>query len=72
MIVHLPVLQVVLPLLCAPLCVLFRTPRVAALIYFIAAASAFACAVGLNIQTLDGIVLHYPVSYTHLTLPTKA
>ena len=59
MIFHLPVLQVVLPLLCAPLCVLFRTPRVAALIYFIAAASAFACAVGLNIQTLDGIVLHY-------------
>ena len=56
---HLPALQVVLPLLAAPLCVLLRSPRGAWAVFAAAAAVSLACAALLLRQvTLAGAV-HY-------------
>ena len=56
---HLPVLQVVLPLLAAPLCAVFRRGFVAWLITLIASWAAFAAAIGLVIQVIDQGVISY-------------
>lgn len=45
---HLPVLQVLIPLLGAPLCSLFRQRRLAWLLFSSAAAGALTCAVLLT------------------------
>ncbi|XRQ09856.1 monovalent cation/H+ antiporter subunit D family protein [Actinomadura welshii] len=56
---HLPALQVVIPLLCAPLCVLFRNRTAAWLLFLTAAAAALACASMLTWQVADGEVIRY-------------
>ncbi|MFI0350143.1 monovalent cation/H+ antiporter subunit D family protein [Actinomadura sp. 9N407] len=56
---HLPALQVVIPLLCAPLCVLFRSRTAAWLLFLVAAASALACASVMAWQVAGGEVLRY-------------
>lgn len=47
MIGQLPALQVAVPLICAPLCILVRSPRAAWLLYLGAAAGALGCAASL-------------------------
>ena len=56
---HLPALQVVLPLLAAPLCVLFRRGIIAWLITLLASWAAFAAAIGLLLRVLDEGVISY-------------
>ena len=56
---HLPVLQVVVPLLAAPLCAVFRRGFVAWLITLIASWAAFAAAIGLVLQVIDQGVISY-------------
>ena len=91
---HLPALQVVIPLIAAPLCLLAGRASLAWTIAFLASACATAAAAILAYQTLHHGPISYhmggwappwgieyavdsanafiPVSYTHLTLPTKA
>jgi multicomponent Na+:H+ antiporter subunit D len=59
MIEHLPALQVVIPLLAAPLCVLVRQPRAAWTVFAVASAASLLIAAQLLAQTLDGSVLRY-------------
>lgn len=59
MIDHLPALQVVIPLLAAPLCVLVRHPRAAWCIFALASLASLLIAAQLLAQTLDGSVLRY-------------
>ena len=56
---HLPVLQVVVPLACAPLCVLLRSRTVAWLLFLLAALSSLTCAVLLAVRVADGESLRY-------------
>lgn len=56
---HLPILQVVVPLLAAPLCVLVRRPGAAWAIYAGAAAAALTCALLLSAQVWSGGVVRY-------------
>jgi multicomponent Na+:H+ antiporter subunit D len=56
---HLPVLQVVLPLACAPLCALLRSRTVAWLLFLLAAVGSLACAVLLAVQVSDGGPVRY-------------
>ncbi len=56
---HLPVLQVVVPLLCAPLCVLFRNGPVSWAWTLIVTGACFLTSLALLTQTLDGAVLVY-------------
>jgi multicomponent Na+:H+ antiporter subunit D len=56
---HLPALQVVLPLLAAPLCVLLRRPAAAWALALVVSWAAFAIAVALLLQVLDGGVISY-------------
>ncbi|QFG24603.1 monovalent cation/H+ antiporter subunit D family protein [Actinomadura sp. WMMB 499] len=56
---HLPALQVVFPLLCAPLCVLLRSRTVAWLLFLAAAAVSLVCASVMAGQVADGDVLRY-------------
>jgi multicomponent Na+:H+ antiporter subunit D len=56
---HLPALQVVLPLLAAPLCAIFRRGFLAWLITLIASWAAFAAAIGLLLRVLDEGVVSY-------------
>ncbi|MQA03942.1 MAG: monovalent cation/H+ antiporter subunit D family protein [Streptosporangiales bacterium] len=56
---HLPALQVLLPLLCAPMCVLVRHRLVAWLFFLLATVSALACAVLLAVRVSGGRELHY-------------
>jgi multicomponent Na+:H+ antiporter subunit D len=58
---HLPVLQVLLPLLCAPFCVLLRSRTVAWLLFLFAALGSFACAVVLAVRVAGGEILRYEV-----------
>ncbi len=59
MIQHLPVLQVLIPLLAAPLCVLLRRPLAAWACFSLASAAAFACAIAL----LHTVSTQGPLSY---------
>jgi multicomponent Na+:H+ antiporter subunit D len=56
---QLPILQVLVPLLCAPLCALLRQRRVAWMLFLAAAAGAFACALLLTWQVSRGEVPRY-------------
>ncbi|MHA6623124.1 monovalent cation/H+ antiporter subunit D family protein [Pseudonocardia sp. DLS-67] len=56
---QLPILQVLVPLLCAPLCALLRQRRVAWLLFLAAAAAAFSCAVLLTWRVSRGEVPRY-------------
>ncbi len=56
---HLPALQVVLPLLAAPLCAIFRRGFIAWLFTLIASWAAFAAAIGLVLRVLDEGVISY-------------
>lgn len=56
---HLAALQVVLPLLAAPLCVLLRRQGAAWLLYLLAALGSFGCALGLLDAVRDHGRLHY-------------
>ncbi|NKB49834.1 MAG: monovalent cation/H+ antiporter subunit D family protein [Alphaproteobacteria bacterium] len=59
MALHLPALQVVLPLLAAPLCALVRRGTVAWAITLIASWAAFAAAIGLLLRVLDEGIISY-------------
>lgn len=56
---HLPILVVLVPMACAPLCVLTRRAVVAWTFFLMAAAAALCCAVLLTVRTADGDVLRY-------------
>lgn len=56
---HLPVLQVLLPLLCAPLCVLLRSRTAAWLLFLFAAASSLTVAILMAVRVAAGTELHY-------------
>jgi multicomponent Na+:H+ antiporter subunit D len=56
---HLPALQVVIPLLAAPLCVLLRHPRAAWAVFAATALTTLLIAAQLVALTLDGTVLRY-------------
>jgi multicomponent Na+:H+ antiporter subunit D len=56
---HLPALQVVIPLLAAPLCVLLRHPRAAWTVFAVTALATLLIAAQLVALTLDGTVLRY-------------
>lgn len=58
---HLPILQVVLPLLSAPLAVLLRHGGIAFAIVTAGAWAAFACAIGLWLQTGEVGVISYHI-----------
>jgi multicomponent Na+:H+ antiporter subunit D len=59
MIEHLPALQVVIPLLAAPLCVLVRHPRAAWGLFALASVAALLISMHLLGQTMGGSVLRY-------------
>lgn len=56
---HLPILQVLIPLLAAPVCVLVRNRIAAWLIFLLASAGALATAVAMAARVRDGEVLRY-------------
>ena len=58
---HLPILQVVVPLLAAPLCVLIGSRRLVWPLAFIASATTFVIATLLLMKTLDGSVISYHI-----------
>ena len=61
MIAHLPILQVVVPLIAAPLMIIVRRGAVAWLIAVVASASALAIAAALFVQTASGEVISYAI-----------
>ena len=79
---HLPVLQVAIPLIAAPICVLFTFGGHRKLAWLFTLAVSWVCfliAGALLSRVLLDTDISYaignwppPVSYTHLTLPTKA
>ena len=58
---HLPVLQVLFPMVCAPLCVLLRSRTAAWLLFLLAALGSLACAVVLAVRVAGGETLRYEV-----------
>jgi len=56
---HLPILEVLLPLLAAPLCAVFRRGFLAWLITLIASWAAFAAAIGLLVRVIDEGIISY-------------
>lgn len=56
---HLPALQVLIPMLCAPLCVLLRSPTAAWLLFLLAALGSLASASLLAARVAEGEVLRY-------------
>lgn len=56
---HVPVLTVLVPLLAAPLCVMFGNRYIAWLLAFLSSAIAFLCASYLLVQVLDGQIISY-------------
>jgi multicomponent Na+:H+ antiporter subunit D len=58
---HLPVLQVGVPLVCAPICVLLRSRTGAWLVFLLAAVGSLACAVLLATRVADGGTQRYAV-----------
>jgi multicomponent Na+:H+ antiporter subunit D len=63
MLMHLPVLQVVVPLLAAPACLLLRRARAAWLLALLACGAACAISVALLLQTADPGASGYALSY---------
>ncbi|MCF8184059.1 MAG: hypothetical protein K9J43_03690, partial [Polynucleobacter sp.] len=61
LVTHLPILQVVVPLMSAPLAVLLRHGGLAFAIVTAAAWAAFACAIALWLQVSDGSVISYAI-----------
>lgn len=59
MMAHLPVLQVLLPLLAAPLCALLRSGRAAWVVFLAASAGSLACAILLLEKTTGGETVRY-------------
>ncbi len=59
MMTHLPALQVVVPLTCAPLCVLLRNRTIAWLLFLLAALSSLACAILLAVRVGDDGSMRY-------------
>jgi multicomponent Na+:H+ antiporter subunit D len=58
---HLPALQVVIPLLSAPLAILMRRANTAFLVVTAASWAAFAIAISLWLDTADGTVISYAI-----------
>jgi multicomponent Na+:H+ antiporter subunit D len=58
---HLPVLQVIVPLICAPLCVLLRSRTGAWLLFLAASLSSFTCAVLLAVRVARAGAVRYEV-----------
>jgi len=58
---HLPMLQVLVPFVAAPLVVLLNSRKLAWIIAFLASAAAFAIAILLLIQVIDGSVISYHI-----------
>ena len=58
---HLPVLQVVIPLIAAPLCALFGNRHMAWLIAFVASAASFFISAMLLASVMDGSVISYEI-----------
>ena len=56
---HLPALVIVIPLICAPLCVLLRRKDWAFSVALIATWASFACACLIAEQVMDGSVISY-------------
>ena len=56
---HLPALQVLVPLVCAPFCVLLRSRTAAWLLFLFAALASLTCAVLLAARVADGGALRY-------------
>lgn len=56
---QLPILQVLIPLLAAPLCVILRSRVVAWLLFLVAAAGSLACAIAMATRVRGGEVLRY-------------
>ncbi len=56
---HLPILVILVPMVCAPMCVLTRRAVVAWAFFLTAATAALCCAVALAVQTVDGDVVRY-------------
>lgn len=61
LVAHLPILQVVLPLIAAPLAVLLRHGTLAFIVVTASAWAAFGCAIALWFQVADGTVLSYAI-----------
>ena len=58
---HFPILQVVLPLIAAPLMILVRRGAIAWVIAVVVSAAALAIAATLFVQTAGGAVLSYAI-----------
>ena len=58
---HFPILQVVLPLIAAPLMILFRRGAIAWLIAVVVSAAALVIAATLFVQTANGEVISYAI-----------
>ena len=58
---HLPVLQVVIPLMSAPLIVLIGNRKLAWMIAFVASATAFVISYLLLVQVIDGSIISYHI-----------
>ena len=56
---QLPALQVVVPLICAPLCVVFGSRQLAWALFLLASLSSLGCAIWMSALVLDGQVLRY-------------
>lgn len=56
---HLPALQIIVPLMAAPICAIFPRGGVAWSIAFAAALAAFAMSLGLAVQVYDGTIISY-------------
>ena len=59
MIAHLPILQVIMPLIAAPFCVILRRGALAWMVALAVSWASFLVAVSLLAQTIDGGVLSY-------------
>lgn len=59
MMMHLPALQVLIPLLCAPLCAMLRSATAAWLLFLLSAFASFGCAVLLALRVAGGQVQQY-------------
>ena len=65
---NLPALQVVIPLMAAPVCAIFNRSRLAWLIAFVVAIASFAMSAALLGQTLDGGIISYLPTYPFIRL----
>ncbi|MBW2683370.1 MAG: monovalent cation/H+ antiporter subunit D family protein, partial [Deltaproteobacteria bacterium] len=56
---HLPILQVIIPLLAAPLCLFIRIPRIVGIFAILVSAIAFLISCGLLQEVITGVILSY-------------